>query len=150
MLDIQSRIEVVQWLGDDEPVLMTDLDEARDRIESYHRRSAAPPLGFWAIEVRATGQVAGSVLLLTLPHAEHGEVEIGWHLHPDSWGHGYASEAGAAVLRHAFASGLSEVHALTHTTNVASQRVAERLGMRPLGVMERWYAGPSMVYLATH
>ena len=28
LLDIRSRIEVVKWLGDGEPVLMKDLDEA--------------------------------------------------------------------------------------------------------------------------
>ena len=84
VLDIQSRIEVVKWLGDGEPVLMKDLDEAHERIDRYHRRSEAPPLGVWAVEVRETGAVAGSVILLTLPNAEDGEVEVGWHLHPDS------------------------------------------------------------------
>ena len=48
LLDIQSRLEVVTWLGDGEPVLMKDLDEAHERIERYHRRSENPPLGFWA------------------------------------------------------------------------------------------------------
>src|SRR5690242_12417293 len=63
LLDILSRIEVVQWLGDGEPVLMKDLDEAHERIDRYRVRSETPPLGFWAVEVRETGVVAGSVLL---------------------------------------------------------------------------------------
>ncbi len=42
LLDIQSRPEVVKWLGDGEPVLMQDLDEAHERIERYHRRSESP------------------------------------------------------------------------------------------------------------
>ncbi len=146
VLDIQSRIEVVQWLGDEEPVLMRDLGEARERIESYHRRSAEPPLGFWAVEVKETGVVAGSVILLTLPHAEEGEVEVGWHLHPDSWGHGYATEAGRAAVEHGFAHGLPEIYALTHLDNHRSQGVCRKLGMTDLGVMERWYAGPSQVF----
>ena len=148
VLDIQSRMEVVKWLGDDEPVLMKDLDQARERIDSYHQRSAVPPLGFFAIEERGTGQVVGSVLLLTLPNAEDGEVEIGWHLHPDSWGHGYASEAAGAVLAYGLAHGLSEVYALTHLDNYPSQAVARRIGMEPLGVLEKWYEGPSMVFRA--
>ncbi|MCW2760288.1 MAG: N-acetyltransferase [Marmoricola sp.] len=90
VLDILSRMEVAKWLGDGEPVLLKDLAEAEHRISRYHLRSAVPPLGFWAVEVRETGLAVGSVLLLTLPHDEQGEVEIGWHLHPDSWGHGYA------------------------------------------------------------
>lgn len=146
LLDIQSRIEVVKWLGDGEPVLMQDLDEAHQRVDRYDERSARPPLGFWAVEVRATGVVAGSVLLLTLPNAEAGEVEIGWHLHPDSWGLGYASEAARAVLEHGFTAGLPEILAVSHTDNHASQAVMRRIGMTDRGIVERWYDGPSALY----
>lgn len=149
LLDIQSRLEVVRWLGDGEPVLMRDLAEAHARIDRYADRSATPPRGCWAIEVRETGVVAGSVLLLTLPNATDGEVEIGWHLHPDSWGRGYASEAARAVLGHAFAHGLPEVLALTHLDNGPSQAVAARLGMESRGTVERWYEGPSALFAIT-
>ncbi|MGO4663968.1 GNAT family N-acetyltransferase [Terrabacter sp. 2TAF16] len=149
LLDIQSRIEVVKWLGDGEPVLMKDLDEAHTRIDRYLERSEAPPLGFWAVEVRETGVVAGSVILLTLPDADDGEVEVGWHLHPDSWGHGYATEAATAVIQHGFDGGLPEVYALTHTTNEPSQAVCRRLGLDDLGIMEKWYADESRVYRTT-
>ena len=146
VLDILSRREVVRWFGDPDVVAMEDLDQARERIRSYHARSQVPPLGYWAIEVRETGVVAGSVLLLTLPNAEHGEVEIGWHLHPDAWGHGYATEAAGAVLAHGLATGLLEILALTDVDNHPSQAVMRRIGMEPLGVMEKWYEGPSVVY----
>jgi RimJ/RimL family protein N-acetyltransferase len=149
LLDIQSRIEVVKWLGDGEPILMKDLDEAHERIDRYHQRSAAPPLGFWAVEVKETGEVAGSVLLLTLPNDDHGEVEVGWHLHPDSWGHGYATEAAAAVVGRGFDAGLPEVYAITHTTNGPSQAVCRRLGMDDLGVVEKWYEGESRLFRTT-
>lgn len=148
LLDILSRLEVVTWLGDGGPQLMADLDEARQRIERYRVRSAEPPLGIWAVEVRQTGLVAGTVLLVTLPNSE-GEVEVGWHLHPDSWGHGYATEAAQAVLDHGFAGGLDEVYAVTHTTNAPSQSVCVRLGMEDLGVGERWYEGPSRIFRIT-
>ncbi len=149
LLDIQSRVEVVRWLGDGEPVLMRDLAEAHRRIDSYTERSRTAPLGYWAVEVRDSGLVAGSVMLLTLPNATEGEVEIGWHLHPDSWGHGYATEAARAVLGHAFDHGLPEVLALTHLDNYPSQAVAARLGMEPRGVVERWYEGPSALFAIT-
>ena len=148
LLDIQSRIEVVKWLGDGEPVLMSDLDEAHARIERYASRSEEPPLGFWAIEVRDTGRVAGTVLLSPLPDGD-GEVEIGWHLHPDAWGLGYATEAAAAVVQYAFDAGLPELYAITHTTNEPSQRVCLRLGMEDLGIVERWYEGESRLFRTT-
>ncbi len=139
LLDILSRIEVMKWLGDGEPTLMRDLAEAHERIDRYAARSETPPLGIWAVELAATGQVLGTVLLVTLPNAEHGEVEIGWHLHPDSWGHGYATEAARAVIERGFALGLPEVYAVVRPGNEASLAVCRRLGMQPLGRMRRWY-----------
>lgn len=149
LLDIQGRLEVVRWLGTWPPTPMTSLDEAHERIDGYHRRSLASDLGFWAVEVRDTGEVAGSVLLLTLPGATEGEVEIGWHLHPDSQGHGYAREAARAVLGHAWTVGLPEVWALTHLDNYPSQAVARSIGMTDLGLTDRWYGPSSRVFRAT-
>jgi RimJ/RimL family protein N-acetyltransferase len=148
LLDILSRLEVVKWLGDGEPVVMKDLDEAHARIERYAERDE-PPLGMWAVERVEDGVVVGTVLLLTLPHAEHGEVEIGWHLHPDSWGRGYASEAAAAVLAHGFGAGLPEIIAVSHADNDASQAVMRRLGMEDRGIVEKWYDGPSACFVTT-
>ena len=148
LLDILSRLEVVKWLGDGEPQLMKDLDEAHARIDRYAERDA-PPLGMWAVERRADGVVLGTVLLLTLPDADHGEVEIGWHLHPDAWGRGYASEAASAVLAHGFAAGLPEIIAVSHTDNDASQAVMRRIGMTDHGIVEKWYEGESAYFAIT-
>jgi ribosomal-protein-alanine N-acetyltransferase len=57
-------------------------------------------------------------------------VEIGWRLKREAWGHGYATEAGRAVLAYAFDDiGLDEVISFTSTTNFRSQQVMQRLGM---------------------
>jgi RimJ/RimL family protein N-acetyltransferase len=151
-LDILSRIEVVQWLGDGVPVLTKDLDEARMKVERWRGREN-PPLGHWAVEVAdggpLDGRVIGTVLLLTLPNSENGEVEIGWHLHPEAWGNGYAPEAAREVLRRAFDGGLPEVHAVTHLTNTNSMRVGAKLGMEHLGITHNWYEEPSQHYRIT-
>lgn len=140
-LDIQGRVEVMQWLGDGPPNLCTDLDDARARIERWRARED-PPLGYWAIEVADDGplhgRVIGSVILVPLPNGD-GEVEIGWHLHPDSWGRGYATEAARAVIERGFRAGLPEVYAVVRPGNTASVAVCTRLGMTPLGRMRRWY-----------
>lgn len=58
-------------------------------------------------------------------------VEVGWRLHPESWGHGYATEGAAAALDEAFTTlGLDEVCSLPQAGNPRSVRVAERLDMR--------------------
>ena len=57
-------------------------------------------------------------------------VEVEWRLHPDHWGHGYASEAAAASVRFGFdEAGLEEIIAFTTTLNTRSQAVMERIGM---------------------
>jgi RimJ/RimL family protein N-acetyltransferase len=71
--------------------------------------------------------------------ANRGPVEIGWHLHPFAWGHGYATEAGAAAARRGFAAGLDEVYAVVRPDNTRSLAVCRRLGMTPLGRTSRWY-----------
>ncbi len=149
LLDLQSRVEVMRWLGDGEPKLMRDLDEAHARIDSYAARSEDAPQGFWAVVPQTGGPPAGTLLLLTLPHADAGEVEIGWHLHPDAWGQGYASEAARAVLAHGFAHGLPEILAVTHLDNYPSMAVCRRIGMTHRGVVEKWYDGPSELFRIT-
>ncbi|MCX6396517.1 MAG: GNAT family N-acetyltransferase [Propionibacteriales bacterium] len=151
-LDILSRVEVVRWLADGEPVLMKDLAEAQERIGTWLMRDD-PPCGFWAVEVTDGGpfhgRVIGSVLLVPLPNNEHGEVEIGWHLHPEAWGHGFAPEAARAVLAHGFDGGLPEIHAVTHLTNEPSMAVARKIGMEHRGVVHTWYAESSQHFVLT-
>jgi RimJ/RimL family protein N-acetyltransferase len=150
-LAVLSLVEVVKWLGDGPPQLCADLDDARSRIDRWRGRDD-PPLGHWAVEVTdggpLDGRVIGTVLLLTLPNGD-GEVEIGWHLHPDAWGNGYASEAARAVLRHGFDAGVEEINAVTHLTNGPSQGVCRRIGMEHRGVTHRWYEEPSEHFVAT-
>jgi RimJ/RimL family protein N-acetyltransferase len=71
---------------------------------------------------------------------EVGDVEVGWHLNPDHWGRGYATEAGRGALDLALgAYGLDEVRAVVLPGNLASLAVCRRLGMRHEGQTDRYY-----------
>jgi RimJ/RimL family protein N-acetyltransferase len=61
------------------------------------------------------------------PHA------IGYWITPDAWGRGYATEAGAAVLRAAQARGIRRIAGQHFLDNPASGRVLRKLGFRPTG-----------------
>jgi RimJ/RimL family protein N-acetyltransferase len=142
-LDIYRRTEVVRWLNG---MPIKERREAHARIERYRARSAADPrFGAWAVVERSSGTPAGTVLLQPLPDGD-GEVEIGWHLHPDSWGRGLASEAAAAILTRALSDGVEEVWAVTHPDNERSMAVCRKIGMRLLGVTHRWYHQPNMMF----
>lgn len=142
IFDLYSRWDVMRWLGR-EPRVMADRSEALAAVERWTALTAADPrFGSWAVQVRDTGRVAGTVLVKLLPNTDGsppGDVEIGWHLHPDSWGNGYATEAARGAVARAFASGLPEVFAIVYPDNAASLAVCRRLGMRPLGLTRRWY-----------
>ena len=132
--DIYGREEVTRWLGGPPTVGPVELVARWAEIPRVHSCC-----GCWAIEVRGGApDVVGTVLLKPLPDGV-GEVEVGWHLHPDSWGHGYATEAARAVVERAFGAGLPEVYAVVRPGNEASLAVCRRLGMERLGRMRRWY-----------
>ena len=136
LYDIYSRWEVARWLGS-VPRPLTSLDEAPAVVDRWNSR-ASGPYGVWAVQLRDTGVVAGTVLLVPLPdHPD--EIEVGWHLHPDSWGNGYATEAARGALDHGFAAGLTEIYAVVRPDNAPSIAVCRRLGMTELGRTDRWY-----------
>lgn len=135
--DIYSRWEVARWLGAT-PRTVDSLDQADALIARWGERSADPRFGVWAVQERSTGTVAGSILLVPLPGGD-GEVEVGWHFHPDCWGKGFATEAARGALAKGFAEGLGEIHAVVRPDNAASLAVCRRLGMDALGRSRRWY-----------
>jgi RimJ/RimL family protein N-acetyltransferase len=107
-------------------------------VDDWAKHMAADPREFIAaIEVRATGVIAGTVLYNLLPGEHH--MEVGWHLHPDSEGHGYATEAARMVIQRGFGLGIPEVFALVVPKNLRSLRVCRRLCMKHLGRTTRYH-----------
>lgn len=91
--------------------------------------------GQWAMEERDGGELVGRAGLY-FP-ADWPGLEVGWLVRRDRWGRGYATEAGAAAVRFAFEQvGADHVLSLIAPENVASRRVAEKLGARPAGSVE--------------
>jgi RimJ/RimL family protein N-acetyltransferase len=92
----------------------------------------------WLATERATERVVGyvGISVPTFHPAILPTVEVGWRFDPDVWGRGYATEGAAAALDESFGSlGLDSVCSLPQDENVASVRVAERLGMRRTGTV---------------
>jgi RimJ/RimL family protein N-acetyltransferase len=147
MLDMYSRDEVVRFLGS-APTPMRTLDQALERIARGRARNREnPPCGWWAVEVRDSGVVAGTVAVMPVDGGD-GEIEVAWHLHPDSQGRGYATEAARGALAHAHAAGVTEVLALTDPDNVASQAVCRRLGLELVDTSDRYYGKQLMIWLS--
>lgn len=83
-----------------------------------------------AVVVRNSGVLVGDVIL-QLVSDEHRQGEIGYIVHPDHAGNGYATEAVRPLLRIAFEDlGLHRVVGRLDARNAASARVLEKLGLR--------------------
>jgi RimJ/RimL family protein N-acetyltransferase len=119
------------------PLVVESLGPAPSRAESdamierYAEELDREGWGLWAVESGGApfvGMVGLHRVRPELPCAP--AVEVGWRLHPDHWGHGYATEAAAASLGYGFGeAGLEEIVAFTTTLNTRSQAVMERIGM---------------------
>ena len=85
---------------------------------------------FLAAVLKETGQLIGHVNLEVVSR-DHRQGEIGYVLHPDHQGRGYATEAAAVMLRLGFEElDLHRIVGRLDARNVASASVLERLGMR--------------------
>jgi [ribosomal protein S5]-alanine N-acetyltransferase len=107
--------------------------EARDGLAWNLRHLLMDPRHApWRIRVmvdRSSGSVIGSINLKGPPTPE-GDVRIGWGVVSDRRGQGYAFEAAAAVTDWARRQpGVKSTSATIPTDNLASQRLAMKLGM---------------------
>jgi 3-dehydroquinate dehydratase/shikimate dehydrogenase len=124
---LNTHPEVVASLG-----TTPTRSESDAMIDRYQAELAREGWSFWAVEVIDGASFVGMVGLHRLPVwiPAAPAVETGWRLHPDHWGHGYATEAATASLRFGFdQAGLDEIVAYTTTLNTRSQAVMERIGM---------------------
>jgi RimJ/RimL family protein N-acetyltransferase len=111
------------------PVLTREQSDAS--VARFEAEFEERGFGWWAVEVRATGEFIGftgfDVLDETTPATG---VEVGWRLARHAWGHGYATEAARTALSYGFDSlALPEIFAVTAAANHRSQAVMRRLGM---------------------
>jgi RimJ/RimL family protein N-acetyltransferase len=90
-----------------------------------------PGQGYWVAADKARPDAFLGWVLLIPENAKGPEVEIGWRFRAAARGRGYATEAAQAVLAHGLGTlALPRVVADIRRENVASHRVAEKIGMR--------------------
>ncbi|MER5465282.1 GNAT family N-acetyltransferase [Streptomyces sp. NPDC002668] len=129
MAEINADPEVMQWIGDGS---VRDLEQTAEDIERWEEEWDEEGFGLFAVELLASGELAGFVGLSVpefLPEVLPA-VEIGWRLGRQFWGQGYASEAAHASLEFALQDrGLDRVVSIARTGHEASENVIRKLGM---------------------
>ena len=118
--------EVAYWLGGSRFVA-----RAAEAIDRYNLGIEERGFGNFALERLDDGALLGAVGVTPVYRALPLEgFEIGWRLARWAWGQGYATEAAQAAMADGFRHGLEEIVAFTTQTNLRSQAVMERIGMR--------------------
>lgn len=118
-------------------------------IERQIARYQNDQLGLLALVEKKSGKFVGMCGLLKQTLNGQPEIEVGYHLLPKFWKHGYAREAANYFMKFAFtAYKLDSIISLIHPENKASQRVAIANGLQT-DHKEVDNHGPSNVYRIT-
>ncbi len=122
-------------------------DEAREELEWHmHGHPRNPQLGLWATIYKETGKFIGRCGLLPWNIDGQDEVEVAYTIARDYWGKGLATEAAQAIVNYGFEKlNLSRLICLPVVENIASQKVAEKIGMK-FEKESRDEIGPLWVY----
>jgi ribosomal-protein-alanine N-acetyltransferase len=106
-------------------------EEAREELEWHmHGHPRNSDLGLWATIHKETGTFIGRCGLLPWDIDGQQEVEVAYTIARPYWGQGLATEAAQAILRYGFEKlDLDRLVSLIDPDNIASQRVAEKMGM---------------------
>lgn len=111
------------------PLERGESDELISRIDAHFEEHG---YGFWALELRASGELIGFAGLQVVSFEAHftPAIEVGWRLARGHWRRGYATEAARAALSFGFGrAGLEQVVSFTTVANERSRAVMRRIRM---------------------
>jgi RimJ/RimL family protein N-acetyltransferase len=103
--------------------------DALDRIAVQTKMIETAGIGVLVLRRRPDGEPLGYTGLV-VGRGSLDEPELAYELLPRAHGHGYATEAGRAVLDAAFDTGRQRIWATIGAWNTPSLHVAEKLGFR--------------------
>ena len=130
---MDSDPSVMRYLCLKSPV--PSYEQALEEAHSLLELRAPSGGGTWAITCRTRQTFFGWVWVVFLGDDPY--IDLGYRLTPRFWGHGYATEAGQQVVHHAFLDlGIPDLTALIHPLNLASARVAEKVGLSLTGTVD--------------
>ena len=124
---------------------LSSMEQAWRRLAGIIGHWTLRSFGYWAVEEKATGLLAGCVGLWY--SASWPEIELGYWLMRDMQGRGYAHEASRKSLEFGFGHlNCASLVSYIHPDNDPSKRVATRLGGRYEATKELLDLGPHCIY----
>lgn len=115
-------------------------EEAKEELEWHmngHPKNRE--LGLWATIRKATGKFIGRCGLLPWTIENQFNIEVAYTIAQDHWGQGLATEAAQAILKYGFeVLNISKLICLIDPDHIASQKVAEKIGMKWEKTVDGW------------
>lgn len=103
--------------------------------------------GRWAVQLRESDEIIGDCGIIRAEVNGVMEYDLGYIIHHPHWRKGYGYESAAECMRYGFETlGINRFVANMATDNIASARVAEKLGMQ----LERTFNNPRNRGLETY
>lgn len=126
-----SKIEVVRYM-DFGPNTEQDTKDFVNAVITAQNQEARTAYEF-AMTLKHSGRLIGGC---GLGLERHDQASLGYCLHPEFWGQGFATEADMALCEFGFPElHLHRILATCRPENMASARVMEKLGMKPEGLL---------------
>ena len=125
-----SDPKVMRYIGTGKPLSHEGVARVMGRILGYD--ALYPDLGYWYASRRDSGAFIG---WFSLKYAgKSPDIEVGYWLLPDAWGHGFATEGAQALVDYGFDDlHLDRIIGVTHRDNKASQKVLMKAGLEDVG-----------------
>lgn len=119
--------------------------ETQAWLDNQLRRYAETGMGLWAVCLKETDGMIGQCGLTLQPWKELTLTEVGYLFQKAYWHRGYAAEAARGCRDFAFETmDILSVCSIIRDTNLASQKVAERNGMKRMDFWVKHYRGTDM------
>ncbi|MER2192432.1 MAG: GNAT family N-acetyltransferase [Solibacillus sp.] len=120
--------DVMHYIGDGQVKDKTYARELLTRMQEQYENFE--DFGLHKLILKETGDMVGHAGIVAQIIDDAFEIELGYWLFPDYWGHGYVMEAAEALLHYAIEElELERVISVIQTENAASINIAKKNGM---------------------
>ena len=129
VFNMRSNSEIMRYIREPQ----TSKEDSAKWTKMISQHWDTEKIGFCGIIEKTSKEFIGWCGLWNLPDTE--DIEVGYAIKKSHWGKGYATEAAKEFLNYGFTElDLSQIVAVAHPENDASQQVMKKLGMIRVGI----------------